>query len=56
MKISTVVIMVLIALFLLLPILAGYASIPRGLSPGDIGDFVHGIINYWIIMLRHAFF
>ena len=55
MNILTIVILVAIALFLLLPILSGTASIPQDMSASEIGDFISGYVHYWIAALRRIF-
>lgn len=55
MKIVTIIVVVLIAAFLLLPILSGNAPIPENISAREIGEFIGGFARYWIDVLRSAF-
>jgi len=55
MKIVTIIVLVVIALFILLPILSGNASIPEDLSAIEIGDFIRGYVHYWLTALRRVF-
>ena len=55
MKIIAIIVLVVIASFFLLPILAGNAPIPEDMSPGQIGSFIGGFARYWIDALRSAF-
>jgi len=55
MKIIAIIIVVVIALFLLLPILSGKAPLPSNISPSEIGNFIGGFARYWIEALRAAF-
>ncbi|MFZ2070984.1 MAG: hypothetical protein WAV32_05220 [Halobacteriota archaeon] len=55
MKIVTIIVLVLIALFLLLPILSGRALIPENISAREIGLFGSGLLGYWIDALGTMF-
>ncbi|HJH25331.1 MAG TPA: hypothetical protein C5S37_00840 [Methanophagales archaeon] len=55
MKIVTIIVLVVIALFVLLPILSGNASIPEDLSAIEIGDFIKDYVHYWLTALRRVF-
>ena len=55
MRIVTIIVLVVIALFILLPILSGQAPIPENLSPSEIGDFIGGYVHYWMAALRRIF-
>ena len=55
MKIVTIIVLVVIALFVLLPILSGNASIPEDLSAIEIGDFISDYVHYWLTALRRVF-
>ncbi len=55
MKIVTIIVLVVIALFILLPILSGNAPIPGDLSATEIGDFISGYVHYWLTALRRVF-
>jgi len=55
MKKIMIIVVVLIAVFLLLPILSGTAPIPDGISAREIGEFIGGFARYWIDVLRSAF-
>jgi hypothetical protein len=55
MKIVALIIVVIIALFFLLPILSGNAPLPEDMSAIEIGSFLGGFARYWIDALRSAF-
>lgn len=55
MKIVAIIVMVVIALFFLLPILYGSAPLPADMSAGQIGNFIGGFARYWIDALTSAF-
>ena len=55
MRILTIVTLIVIVLFLLLPILAGNASIPQDVSASEIGDCISGYVHYWVVALRRIF-
>ncbi len=55
MKIIAILVLVVIALFILLPILSGNAPVPEDMSAGAIGEFIGGFVRYWIDALRSAF-
>ncbi len=55
MKIVTIIVLVAIALFFLLPILSGNASIPEDISASQVGSFIGGFARYWIDALTSAF-
>ena len=55
MRIVTIIVLVVIALFILLHILSGQAPIPENLSPSEIGDFIGGYVHYWMAALRRIF-
>ena len=55
MKIVTIIVLVVIALFVLLPIIFGQAPIPENLSPSEIGHFIGGFAGYWIDALKSVF-
>lgn len=55
MKIVSIIVLVVIALFILLPIISGRAPIPENLSPSEIGEFIGGYVRYWIAALREIF-
>ncbi len=52
MKIVTIIMVVVIALFILLPILSGNARIPTSISATEIGHFIGGFAGYWIEALK----
>jgi len=54
-KIIAIIIVVLIALFFLLPILSGNAPLPGDMSASEIGGFIGGFFRYWIDAIRSAF-
>ncbi|MGB7533634.1 MAG: hypothetical protein WA977_11765 [Halobacteriota archaeon] len=55
MKIVTIIVLVVIALFFLLPILSGNTSIPEDMSASEIGHFIGGFAGYWIDALKSVF-
>jgi hypothetical protein len=54
-KIVTLIVVVVIALFFLLPILHGQAQLPENMSPGEIGKFIGGFARYWFEAIKTAF-
>ena len=45
--------LILLLLFFLLPVLAGYAEIPNDpITPEKLGHFLGEVLAYWITMLR----
>ncbi len=50
-----IIVVVVIALFFLLPILSGNAPLPEDMSAGQIGSFIGGFARYWIDALTSAF-
>ena len=55
MKIVVIIVLVVIAVFLLLPILFNPAIIPKDPSPSEIGGFLGGYVRYWIAALKELF-
>jgi L-asparagine transporter-like permease len=55
MKIVTIIVLVVVALFFLLPILHGQAPIPEDMSATEIGHFIGGFAGYWIDALKSVF-
>ncbi|MCK4476392.1 MAG: hypothetical protein KAU16_06665 [Methanophagales archaeon] len=55
MKIVTIIVLVVIALFFLLPILSGNAYIPEDMSATEIGHFIGGFAGYWRDALKSVF-
>ena len=55
MNIVAIIVLVVIALFFLLPILSGNASIPEDMSASEIGHFIGGFAGYWIDALKSVF-
>jgi len=55
MKIVAIIVVVVIALFFLLPILSGNATLPADMSAGQIGSFIGDFARYWIDALTSAF-
>lgn len=53
-KIVTIIILVVVALFFLLPIISGNAPLPEDISASEIGSFIGGFARYWIDVLRSA--
>jgi len=56
MKIIGIIVLVVVALFILLPILSGNAPLPGDMSAHAIGEFIGGFVGYWFDALRSAFF
>jgi hypothetical protein len=52
MKLGSIIFVVLIAAFLLLPIISGYTSIPQSMAPSDVGDSFAGLIDYWVTAFK----
>lgn len=55
MKIVPIIVVVIVALFILLPILSGNAPLPEDMSATEIGDFIGGFAGYWIDALKTVF-
>ncbi len=55
MRIVTIIVLVVVALFILLPILSGNARIPASMSATEIGHFIGGFAGYWIDAIKSAF-
>ncbi|CEG12751.1 conserved exported hypothetical protein [groundwater metagenome] len=55
MKLSTVIGIIIIAAFFLFPILTNFAVIPEDIEPQNIGEFLGGIFQYWIIVISKIF-
>jgi len=55
MKIVPIIVVVVVALFILLPILSGSAPLPEDMSAIEIGDFIGGFAGYWIDALKSVF-
>lgn len=55
MKLIPTIGIITIGLFFLLPILNGNAPIPTDISETAIGNFIGGIANYWISVLKAMF-
>ena len=58
MKIVAIIVVVVIALFFLLPILNApedESIIPEDISASQIGKFIGGLFRYWIDALKAAF-
>jgi len=51
MKLSTAVGIIVIVTFFLLPILANFAVIPEDANPQNIGEFLKGVFQYWLIVI-----
>ena len=51
----TALVLIIIALFFLLPILSGNAPLPEDMSASQIGSFLGGFVRYWIDALMTAF-
>ncbi len=52
MKIVPIIGVVVVALFILLPILSGNAALPEDMSATEIGNFIGGFAGYWIDALK----
>ena len=48
MRILTLVVLVVLVIFLLLPILSGSAPIPKDISAPEVGHFIGGFGSYWV--------
>ena len=55
MRIGTIIVLVVVALFLLLPIISGRAPIPGDLKAREIGLFLGGLFGYWLDAFRTMF-
>ena len=55
MRIGTIIVLVVIAFFLLLPIISGRAPIPGDLEAREIGLFLGGLFGYWLDAFRTMF-
>ena len=55
MRIVPIIVVVVVALFILLPILSGNAPLPEDMSATEIGDFIGGFAGYWIDALKTVF-
>lgn len=55
MKLSTIMGLIIILSFFLLPILTNFAVIPEDMKPQNIGEFLGGIFQYWIIVISKIF-
>ncbi|NCN65416.1 MAG: hypothetical protein GW779_05825 [Candidatus Altiarchaeum hamiconexum] len=55
MKLSTAVGIIIILTFFLLPILTNFAVIPEDMKPQNIGEFLGGVFQYWIIVISKIF-
>jgi hypothetical protein len=55
MRVLTILVVVVLALFLLLPILSGSAPIPKDISAVEVGHFVGGFGSYWIEAAKVVF-
>lgn len=51
-KLTTLIGLILIILFFALPILTGFAFLPEDAKPHSIGEFLGGIFNYWIEVIK----
>ena len=49
---ATIIGLVLAAVFFLLPILNGNSVIPNSISEIEVGEFIGGILNYWITVAK----
>ena len=49
---ATIIGLVLAAVFFLLPILNGNSVIPTSISEIEVGEFIGGILNYWITVAK----
>jgi len=55
MKLSAAVGIIIILTFFLLPILTNFAVIPEDMKPQNIGEFLGGVFQYWIIVISKIF-
>jgi len=54
-RIITIIVIVVVALFFLLPILSGKAPFPEDISASEIGSFIGGFARYWMEAIKTAF-
>lgn len=55
MKLLTIVGLIVIVLFFLLPILNNNATIPTRISEIAVGEFLGGVVGYWITIAKVMF-
>jgi len=48
MRILPLIVIAGLIIFFCFPIIGGYASLPKDLSPECIGNFIGGVVKYWI--------
>lgn len=51
MKLTTIIGLIILLAFFLLPILTNFAVIPEDMRPESVGEFLGGIFQYWIIVI-----
>lgn len=48
MRILPLILIAGIIIFFCLPMIGGYVSIPEDLSPECVGNFLGGVVKYWV--------
>ena len=49
---ATIIGLVVVVLFVILPIANGNTVIPSSIGEIEVGEFIGGILNYWITVVR----
>ena len=49
---ATIIGLVVVVLFFILPIANGNTVIPSSIGEIEVGEFIGGILNYWITVVR----
>jgi len=49
---ATIIGLVVVVLFFILPIANGNSVIPSCISEIEVGEFIGGILNYWITVVK----
>ena len=49
---ATIIGLVVVVLFFILPIANGNTVIPSSISEIEVGEFIGGILNYWITVVK----
>jgi len=52
MKLSTAIGIAIVLVFFLLPVLTNFAVIPEDAKPQNIGEFLGGVFQYWLIVIK----
>lgn len=48
MRVLPIILIIGLMIFFCLPMLGGYVSLPEDLSPGCLGNYLGGVVKYWI--------